>query len=212
MAAREHPRSAPARETSAHQGGLLMIRKTGLYLCLLAMVMLTGACAKDGPKISDYSQDELKAKARTSLQALYASSPEAKKLRAHSVGILVFPDVFKAGFIVGGSGGNGVLFSPDGQVKGYFNVASASFGLQAGAQSFSEALFLTSKEALDYLGRSEGWSLGVGPSIVVVEAGAAKDLSTTTARYDVFAFIYGQKGLMGGIGVQGQKITRLKPQ
>ena len=185
---------------------------TAVHLALFAMVLMISACAKGGPKISNYSQEELRGEARTALHSLYASTPETKKLRDQSVGILVFPDVFKAGFIVGGSGGNGVLFSPAEKTMGYYNIASASVGLQAGVQGYSQVMFLMTPEALNYLDSTNGWSLGVGPSIVVVDAGAAKDISTTTARYDVFAFIHGQRGLMGGIGVVGQKITKLRPQ
>jgi lipid-binding SYLF domain-containing protein len=54
-----------------------------------------------------------------------------------------------------------------------------------------------------------GWELGVGPSIVIVDAGLAKTLTTETAKSDVYAFTFGQKGLMGGLGLQGTKITRL---
>lgn len=190
----------------------MKLKTLGLYLLMAAILVLASACGKDTTKISDYSQDELRKKSRAALHALYESTPEAKKLRQHAVAILVFPDVFRAGFIVGGSGGNGVLFTPDEKAKGYFNVASASFGLQAGAQGFSEIFFLTTKESLEHLQSTNGWSVGVGPTIVVVDAGAAKDLSTMSSRYDVFAFITNQKGLMGGIGVQGQKITKLNPQ
>jgi lipid-binding SYLF domain-containing protein len=63
--------------------------------------------------------------------------------------------------------------------------------------------------ALQYLDRSEGFEIGVGPSIVVVDEGVAKTLTTTTAREDVYAFIFGQEGLMAGLGLQGSKITRM---
>ena len=103
------------------------------------------------------------------------------------------------------------MFSPDGRVTGYYNLASLSYGLQAGAQTFSEAMFLMNRDALDYLDSSSGWSIGAGPSVVVVDSGMAKDFSSTTLRSDVYAFVYGQAGLMAGIGVQGQKITRVNP-
>ena len=181
-------------------------------LCILVVALCVCACAgANGPTLTESSQATLRKEARASLELLYATSPEANDIRQRSIAMLVFPGILKAGLIVGGSGGNGVLFSPDGNVLGYYNATSLSFGFQAGAQDYAEALFLTTPEALDYLDSSAGWSVGVGPSIVVVDAGAAKDVTTTTARSDVFAFIYGQKGLMGGIGVQGQKITKLRP-
>ena len=72
-------------------------------------------------------------------------------------------------------------------------------------------MFFMTKDALDYLDSSSGFEVGVGPSIVVVDAGVAKTLTTTTAKSDVYAFIFGQKGLMAGLGLQGSKITRVNP-
>lgn len=183
----------------------------GLYLLLFVSVIALSACADmERPGLSQSSEDDLRARARASLETLYANSLDAKALRKRSVAILVFPDIFKAGLIVGGSGGNGVLFSPGGQVLGYYNAAAVSFGLQAGVQEFAEAMFLVTPAALSYLDSSAGWSIGVGPSVVVVDEGMAQDFTSTTLRSDVYAFVYGQQGLMAGLGVQGQKITKLR--
>ena len=181
-----------------------------LVLCI-AVTCVCACSGRKGPTLSEPSQTQLVEKARKSLDELYGISPKAKDLRSHVAGILVFPDVIKAGLIVGGSGGNGVLFAPNGRVLGYYNLAALSYGLQFGAESFSEAMFLTSSEALKYLDSSDGWSVGTGPNVVVVDAGMGKDVSSTTLRSDVFAFIYGQKGLMAAIGLNGQKITKLRP-
>ncbi len=189
----------------------MMKKNSGLSLLILVSMLALSACAGvDGQSLTGSSQGALLKSARASLKSLYATSPEAGDIRNRSIAILVFPDIVKGGLIVGGSGGNGVLFSPDGNVMGYYNATSLSFGLQAGVQDYTEALFLTTPLALEYLDSSAGWSIGVGPSIVVVDAGAAKNVTTTTARSDIFAFVYGQKGLMGGIGIQGQKITKLR--
>ena len=181
-------------------------------LYVLFVVMAVCACSgKKYPTISESKQVQLVEKAGKSLDELYGISPKAKDLRSHVAGILVFPDVIKAGFIVGGSGGNGVLFARDGRILGYYNLAALSYGLQFGAESFSEAMFLATPEAFKYLDSSDGWSIGAGPNVVVVDSGMGKDLSSTTLRSDVFAFIYGQKGLMAAIGLNGQKITKLRP-
>jgi len=190
------------------------MKKQNLSALFVFFVVVMCACAcsgKKGPTISESGQVKLVEAARKSLDELYGISSKAKGFRSHAVGILVFPNVIKAGLIVGGAGGNGVLFSPDGRVLGYYNLAALSYGLQFGAESFSEAMFLVTSEALKYLDSSEGWSIGAGPNVVVVDAGMGKDLSSTTLRSDVFAFIYGQKGLMAAIGLNGQKITKLRP-
>ena len=84
-------------------------------------------------------------------------------------------------------------------------------GVQIGAQSFGYALFFTDEKALDYLDRSDGWEVGVGPTVVVLDKGAAQTLSTTTAKDDIYAFTFNQEGLMAGIGIEGYKITRFEP-
>ena len=146
--------------------------------------------------------------AQAALQALYAGSPGAKALGDKARGILVFPSVTKAGFIVGGQGGDGVLFEK-GKPVAHYNTAAASVGLQAGVQTYGYALFFMTAEDLGYLKSSSGWSLGTGPNIVIADAGAAKDASTLTAKKGVYAFIFDQKGLMAGLGLVGQKITKL---
>ncbi len=157
------------------------------------------------------SHAQLERDARVALNTLYKSVPNARSLGSRANAILVFPDMLKAGLLVGGASGNGVLFSRDGQVLGYYNSSSLSYGLQAGAQSFAEALFLMTPAAQTYLDSADGWSIGSGPSVVVANSGAAEDYSSTTLRSDVYAMIFAQAGLMAGIGVQGQKITKLSP-
>jgi len=147
---------------------------------------------------------------RAALAKLYKTTPAAKALGKKAKAILVFPSILKAGLIVGGQGGNGVLLI-DGKAVAYYNIAAASYGLQAGVQEFGYAMFLMTDSARSYIDKSDGWEVGVGPSVVVVDAGAAKSLTTTTAKDDVYAFIFSQKGLMAGLGIQGSKITRINP-
>ena len=92
---------------------------------------------------------------------------------------------------------------------GYYNRVAASYGLQAGAQKFGYAMFFLTQTALDYLTKSKGWEIGVGPSVVVVDEGLARSLTTTTAKEEIYAFFFHQKGLMAGLGLQGSKITKI---
>lgn len=144
----------------------------------------------------------------SALMKLYAQTPAAKELSKVAKGILVFPSIIKGGLIIGGQYGEGAL-RIGGKTAGYYNTAAASYGLQAGAQTFGYALFFITDSALKYLENSSGWEIGVGPSIVVVDEGIAKSLTTTTAKSDIYAFFFDQKGLMAGLGLQGSKITKL---
>ncbi len=144
---------------------------------------------------------------------LLESTPAAKRLAPSAKGALVFPNIVKAGFLVGVQYGNGALVrAKQGggyYIAGYYNITSASYGMQAGVQSFGYVLALMTDAAVENVETSLGWELGVGPSIVVVDAGMAKTLTTETAREDVYAFTFGQTGLMAGMGLQGSKVTKL---
>jgi lipid-binding SYLF domain-containing protein len=133
-----------------------------------------------------------------------------KTLGAEAKGILVFPTVAKAGFVYGGEFGVGALHER-GKKAGYYSLAEVSYGFQAGVEKFSYALFFMTEDALSYLGESGGFAVGAGPSLTVVDAGFATKLTTTTLRDDVYAFVWGAEGLMGGISLKGSKITRFHP-
>ena len=156
------------------------------------------------------SASQLTAEANAALQRLYGQSPRARELSRKAVAILIFPKITKAGFLVGGQGGNGVLFM-GGRPLGYFSIYAGSFGLQAGVQQFSYAQFIVTRSAVDYMKKSDGWAIGSGPSVVVVDEGFAKTMNTTTLSQDVYAMPFGQKGLMAGLGLEGSKITRIHP-
>ena len=183
--------------------------KRMIGLMLAALLALT-ACQTPGGKPDSVAASQIDSDADAALQRLYASTPEARSLARRAKGILVFPGIVKAGFIAGAQYGKGVLLR-NGRVAGYYNIVAGSYGLQAGVQSFDYAMFFMTGSALDYLNSSAGFEVGVGPSVVVVDAGIAKSLTTTTAKDDVYAFIFGQKGLMAGLGLQGSKITRVNP-
>jgi lipid-binding SYLF domain-containing protein len=171
-------------------------------IAVLILVASVGALAADKPI-------GIEKNAQASLEKLYASEPAAKTLSEKAKAILVFPNVFKAGFLGGAHYGEGALFQ-DGRVVGHYNSVAGSFGLQAGVQVFGYAMFLMTDNALEYLDRSGGWEIGMGPSIVVVGTGMGKSLTTTTIKEDVYAFIFNQQGLMAGAGIQGSKITKMK--
>jgi lipid-binding SYLF domain-containing protein len=156
------------------------------------------------------SKADIDRDSRAALQQLYATSPKAKELGAKSRAILVFPHIIKAGLGIGGLSGNGVLMQK-GRSVGYYNLSAGTMGLQAGAQKYSYALFFVTQSAVDYLGKSDGWAIGSGPSVVVLDEGKAKSMNSTTLSQDVYAFPFGQKGLMAGLGLEGSKITPIHP-
>jgi lipid-binding SYLF domain-containing protein len=93
--------------------------------------------------------------------------------------------------------------------KSGYCISAVSYGLQAGMQSFGYAMFMMSDAAVEYLRNTKGFGLGTGPSIVVVDEGMASTMSTSTLTQDIYAYTFGQKGLMAGLGLQGTKISRI---
>jgi len=196
-----------------------MLNKNRLAILLISLLVLFGCQGGGGSGVGGIGGSTMSGTAAEidrdvdfALQDLYESTPAARSLAKKAKGILVFPRIVKAGFMVGAQYGRGGALRVRGRTTGYYNSVSASYGMQAGVQAFGYALFFMNDSALEYLDRSEGWEIGVGPSIVVVDAGKAKTLTTTTAKDNVYAFIFGQRGLMAGLGLQGSKISRIYPE
>ena len=155
------------------------------------------------------TSEDLDRSSQQALDALYKTNPLAESISHKAKAVLVFPNIVKAGLVFGGAFGEGELRS-GAVVDGYYNSVTASWGLQAGAQSYGYVVFLMNSKALKYVHETHGWEIGVGPSVVVVDAGAAKNLSSSTLKDDAYAFIFDQQGLMASLSIEGTKISRIK--
>jgi len=153
--------------------------------------------------------EDLNRSAAQTLQTLYRTNPVAEKLSKIAKAELVFPNIVKAGLIFGGGYGEGVLMEGS-KVVDYYNSINASWGFQAGAESYGYVVFLMNDRAVSYLRKSMGWELGIGPTVVLVNAGVAKNLSSTTLQDDAYAFIFNQQGLMASLSIEGTKISHIK--
>jgi lipid-binding SYLF domain-containing protein len=154
---------------------------------------------------------EIAAQGRASLQWLEAHEPRSRLFARHAKAVLVFPSIFKAGLVFGGESGNGVLLV-DGRPVGYYNLSAGTAGLQIGGEKFSYAMFFMNDAALRYLQNSDGFQIGTGPSVAVINQGAGAEANSTTIAKDVYAFPYGQKGLMADLTLQGSKISPIHPK
>ncbi|HBZ70552.1 MAG TPA: twin-arginine translocation pathway signal protein [Deltaproteobacteria bacterium] len=183
-----------------------MTKRMGIQMTILLLAAIIAAVS--APRALAASRQELERNANHALKRLYASNRAARLLGEKAKAVLVFPNIVKAGFMFGGQMGDGVLLK-NGKATGYYNSLAASYGFQAGIQEFGYALFFMNDSALSYLDKSNGFEIGVGPSIVVVDEGVGKSITSTTITQDVYAFIFSQKGLMAGMGIQGSKITKI---
>jgi lipid-binding SYLF domain-containing protein len=177
----------------------------------LSIVLATASLASAGflNTAGAATAEDLDADSRQALQTLYKATPFAETISHNAKAILVFPNIIKAGLVFGGSYGEGELLKAK-KVEDYYNSVTGSWGLQAGAQSYGYVVFLMTDKAVNYLRKTKGWEIGVGPTVVVVDAGMAKNLSSSTLKDDAYAFIFDQQGLMAGVSIEGTKISRIK--
>ena len=185
-----------------------ILRQLCLATALAVAVVAPGVVAVFEPA-NAATPDEINKDAELALQKLYKANPVAEQISRTAKAVLIFPSILKAGLLIGGSYGDGVLKEGN-RVVDYYTSFSASWGLQVGAQTYGYALFLMNDTAIEYINKSDGWEIGVGPSVVVVDEGMARRMTTTTLRDDAYAFIFNQSGLMGGLGMEGTKITKTK--
>jgi len=178
---------------------------------LLASALVTAAILPTAAlnSASAATADDLNRDSVAALQTLYRTHPFAEEMSKHAKAILIFPNIVKAGLVFGGAYGEGEL-KQGSHIDGYYNSVTASWGFQAGAQSYGYVVFLMSNKAVRYIHQTHGWEVGVGPTVVVVDEGMAKNLSTSTLKDDAYAFIFDQQGLMAGISLEGTKISRIK--
>lgn len=174
------------------------------------LIIAVAAALMSAHAASAASKAEIDRDVDASLKILLESETDARLLAEKAVGILVFPSIVKGGFIVGGMYGEGAL-RVTGKTAGYYNAVAASYGLQAGVQTFGYAVFFMNEAKMKYLDESEGWEIGGAPSLVIVNKGKSGSLSTTSARDDIYVFFFDQKGLMAGLGLQGTKISKIDP-
>ena len=186
---------------------MMYAKRNQLPRLLLAAISIASLNAMNSAAAATAA--DLDSDSKQALQTLYETEPVAETLSHTAKAILVFPNVVKAGLVFGGSYGEGVLIKGS-AVTDYYNSVSGSWGLQIGAQSYGYAVFLMTDAAVRYVEDTKGWEVGLGPTVVVVDEGIAKNLSTSSLKNDAYAFIFSQQGLMVGISIEGTKISKIK--
>ena len=152
---------------------------------------------------------EIDARTDSALKMFFEKVGPAKELSAKARGILIFPDVIKAGFGIGGEYGEGAL-RINGKTVDYYNTAAASIGLQLGAQSKTVIIMFLDQQALADFRKSDGWEAGVDGSVAVVEWGAGGSVDTTNIKDPIIGFVFGNKGLMFNLTLEGSKMSKIK--
>ena len=180
------------------------------YIATTAIAIMAGCGVLAAPAAHARSAAQIAASGEAALQQLAISEPRSRLFAHHALGVLVFPTVFKAGLVVGAESGNGVLLI-DGRPNRYYNLSGGTFGLQAGGQKFSYVVFFMNNSALRYLRNSDGFALGRGFSIALIDKGKGGEGNTTTFAKDAYAFAFNEKGLMADLTLDGTKISPIHP-
>ena len=175
----------------------------------LFLALVFGALTVSSNIAAAATPEDLNKDSNQALQMLIKSNPLAADMAKKAKAVLIFPNIVKAGLVFGGAYGEGVL-KQGSKIDGYYNSITASFGWQAGAQSYGYVVFLMSNKAIKYVHDTHGWEIGVGPTVVVVNEGVAKNLSTSSLKDDAYAFIFDQQGLMAALNIEGTKISKIK--
>jgi lipid-binding SYLF domain-containing protein len=144
----------------------------------------------------------------STLARLYTTARGSRELVSKARGVLVFPSVIAAGFGVGAQYGEGSL-RIGGRTTGYYSTASASIGLQIGAQSKAIIFLFMTQDALDKFRSTNGWSAGGDASVAVLKIGANGNVDTSMAVAPVEAFVMTNAGLMANLTLEGTKVSRL---
>jgi lipid-binding SYLF domain-containing protein len=180
-------------------------------LLLLAGVALGGVgctMSSGGSTDADAKRREIDTAVDNALADLYTKAPGSRELSNKARGVLVFPKVVEAGFVVGGSYGQGAL-RKGGSTTGYYSVSAGSVGLLAGAQSKAMYLLFMTDEAMRKFEASNGWTAGADASVAVLDVGAAARVDTTTVQAPVVGFVLTGSGFMANLSLDGTKFNKL---
>lgn len=183
-----------------------------LATCAVVASLATVGCSTtdpaNNPSNAAAERTSLTAQVDSAMAKLTSQDPSSVAMVRRARGILVFPSVVSAGFVVGGSYGKGEL-RVGGRTEGYYSTTAASVGLLAGADSKAVYILFLTDAALDKFRASNGWVAGADASVSVLQAGASVDGDTTTAQKAVVGYVLTNAGLMANLSIDGTKVSRL---
>lgn len=186
----------------------LMSYKVFLIITSLALVFSSSLFKPD--HVLAASAEEIDIKVDATLKQFATEVNGGAEFLEAAKGVLVFPNVIKAGIGVGGEYGEGAL-RINGKTVDYYNTAAASIGFQLGAQSKSIVIVFLQSKALEDFRNSSGWKAGVDGSVALIKWGAGEDINSIDIKDPIVGFVFGNKGLMYNLTIEGSKFTKIKP-
>jgi len=191
-----------------------LFRRSSLAaIAVVSACLISVGCTTTPPTQNESpraDRHEINSNVDASLAKLYETVPSSRELVHRAKGVLVFPTVMQAGFVVGGEYGKGALRV--GNVsEGYYRLIAGSVGWQIGAQSKAIVLLFMTQDSLEKFRHSEGWDVGADATVALASIGANGDIDTTTAQKPVVGFVVTNAGLMAGVTLQGAKVSKIAP-
>jgi len=178
----------------------LILRLVAVALTLGLLMPATAGAA---------SKTEIDAKVKATMSTFHQKVKSSRELERKAYGVLVFPEVVKAGLLIGGEYGEGALLV-HGKTVDYYSTAGGSIGFQLGAQVKSVVVLFMTKQAFRQFRTSKGWKAGVDGSVALATVGTGGEIDSETARKPIIGFIFDNKGLMYNLTLEGSKFTKLK--
>ena len=177
---------------------------------LAALMVFASGCTTTSGGSSDPAarRKSIDRRVDAALGELYRQVPGSRDLVGRAQGVLVFPSVLEAGFIVGASRGDGAL-RKGGKTVSFHRTTAGSIGLQAGAQSTAMFVLFMTDDALRNFENSRGWTAGVDASVTMISVGASAQMTTATAQQPIIGYVLSNSGLMAGVTIDGARVTRL---
>ncbi|WP_457607703.1 lipid-binding SYLF domain-containing protein [Nitratifractor sp.] len=154
------------------------------------------------------SKEVLDLQIKETVQSFIKQAKGGKEFLDKTAGYLVIPNLYKAGFVVGGEYGEGGLIVK-GKIVDYYSVIGASIGFQAGAQKRSLLIAFLTQNALNHFRQSDKWKVGVDGSVAFVNWGGGIDLSTVNFKKDIVAFAFDSKGIMASLSLDGSVFNKI---
>ncbi len=180
--------------------------------CRVLTVLLVCAFVFSLPATSSHAKTrgEINASVKAAINRFKKEIKGGTEYMKGAKGMLVMPNITKAGFVIGGKYGQGALLV-NSRTDGYYSLAEGSVGWQIGAEQYDMVILFMTDEVLNKFKRSENWEAGVDAEITLITKGAELSVETLRSQHPIAGFIFGQKGLMGGLSVKGAKFTKIHP-
>ncbi|MBF0557638.1 MAG: hypothetical protein HQL08_02540 [Nitrospirae bacterium] len=156
------------------------------------------------------SKEEIDASVKGTVRLFKKEIKGGSEYMKGAKGMLVMSGITKAGFIIGGKYGQGALLVGN-KTAGYYSLAEGSVGWQIGAEQYDMVILFMTDEVLNKFKNSENWEAGVDAEITLITQGTGVSVETLRSQHPIAGFIFGQKGLMGGLSIKGAKFTRIHP-